>query len=67
MIAGVGANRPSSTSCASRLDTTIRNASSALPPAADVSVTCSPAKGIAATQEYTERLLAAKKKAKKDL
>ncbi len=28
-----------------------------LPPAAYVSVTCSPAKGIAATQEYTERLL----------
>lgn len=28
-----------------------------LPPGADVSVTCSPAKGIAATQEYTLRLL----------
>ena len=28
-----------------------------LPTNADVSVTCSPAKGIAATQEYTERLL----------
>lgn len=30
-----------------------------LPPAAHVSVTCSPAKGIPATLEYTERLLAA--------
>ena len=29
-----------------------------LPPNAHVSVTCSPAKGIGATQEYTERLLA---------
>jgi methylenetetrahydrofolate reductase (NADPH) len=36
----------------------IEDAIDALPPNADVSVTCSPAKGIAATQEYTERLLA---------
>ena len=36
----------------------IEDAIEALPPNADVSVTCSPAKGIAATQEYTERLLA---------
>ena len=36
----------------------IEDAIDALPPHADVSVTCSPAKGIAATQEYTERLLA---------
>jgi methylenetetrahydrofolate reductase (NADPH) len=36
----------------------IEDAIEALPPHADVSVTCSPAKGIAATQEYTERLLA---------
>lgn len=35
----------------------IEDAIDALPPNADVSVTCSPAKGIAATQEYTERLL----------
>ena len=39
----------------------IEDAIAALPPAADVSVTCSPAKGIAATQEYTERLLALKR------
>ena len=36
----------------------IEEAIDALPPNADVSVTCSPAKGITATQEYTERLLA---------
>jgi methylenetetrahydrofolate reductase (NADPH) len=36
----------------------IEDAIDALPPNADVSVTCSPAKGIAATQEFTERLLA---------
>ncbi len=36
----------------------IEDAITALPPNADVSVTCSPAKGITATQEYTERLLA---------
>ena len=35
----------------------IEPAIEALPPAAHVSVTCSPAKGIAATQEYTERLV----------
>jgi methylenetetrahydrofolate reductase (NADPH) len=36
----------------------IEEAITALPPNADVSITCSPAKGIAATQEQTERLLA---------
>ncbi len=35
----------------------IEAAIEALPPGAHVSVTCSPAKGIAATQEYTVRLL----------
>lgn len=35
----------------------IEEAIVALPPNAHVSVTCSPAKGIAATQEHTERLL----------
>lgn len=35
----------------------IEEAIEALPPAAHVSVTCSPAKGIAATQEHTERLM----------
>ena len=35
----------------------IEPAIEALPPGAHVSVTCSPAKGIAATQEYTERLI----------
>ena len=36
----------------------IDGAVEALPPNAHVSVTCSPAKGISATQEQTERLLA---------
>jgi methylenetetrahydrofolate reductase (NADPH) len=36
----------------------IEDAIEALPPNAHVSVTCSPAKGIPATQEHTERLLA---------
>jgi len=36
----------------------IDDAIDALPPGASVSVTCSPAKGIAATQQHTERLLA---------
>jgi methylenetetrahydrofolate reductase (NADPH) len=36
----------------------IEDAMAALPPKADVSLTCSPVKGIIATQEYTERLLA---------
>jgi methylenetetrahydrofolate reductase (NADPH) len=36
----------------------IEDAIEALPPNADVSITCSPAKGISATQEHTERLLA---------
>lgn len=36
----------------------IEQAIADLPPNADVSVTCSPAKGIPATQEYTEQLLA---------
>ena len=35
----------------------IDEAIAALPPGAFVSVTCSPAKGIAATQQYTEQLL----------
>jgi methylenetetrahydrofolate reductase (NADH) len=35
----------------------IEDAITALPPNADVSVTCSPVKGIPATLEYTERLL----------
>jgi methylenetetrahydrofolate reductase (NADPH) len=35
----------------------IEQAIDELPPATHVSVTCSPAKGIAATREYTERLL----------
>jgi methylenetetrahydrofolate reductase (NADPH) len=35
----------------------IEPAIEALPPNAHVSVTCSPAKGIAVTQEYTERLI----------
>jgi methylenetetrahydrofolate reductase (NADPH) len=37
----------------------IDEAIEALPPATHVSVTCSPAKGIVATQEYTERLIGA--------
>jgi methylenetetrahydrofolate reductase (NADPH) len=35
----------------------IEDAIEALPPHADVSVTCSPARGIAVTQEYADRLL----------